>query len=144
MDQNTNFPPAPTMVEIAVADIRRAGESGLALLDRLACVDRLIADDPGARVLLLMRSSCLAPTVRRERDLATAGTALADDGEALLELAAIGGDRRPPGQPSLERVLWEHAQRTLARHRGNRKAASQALRISDNTLRRRLAARPVE
>lgn len=132
MDEN-NAPVA--MVEIAVADIRRAGESGLALLDKLARLDRLIADDPEARVLLLVRRTCLAQAGQ------AAGAALADDSAALIELAAPGM-RCLPGQLSLERVLWEHAQRTLARHRGNRKAASQALRISDNTLRRRLASRP--
>lgn len=130
MDEKSKLMSVPTMVEIAVADIRRAGESGLALLDRLARVDRLIVDDPRARVVVLVRSNSLPPGVRQA----------CADGTELVELAAAGRCR----QPSLERVLWEHAQRVLARHRGNRKAASQALRITDNTLRRRLASRPPE
>jgi ActR/RegA family two-component response regulator len=155
MDENNNFLPPP-MVEIAVADVRRAGESGLALLDRLARIDRLLAADPGARVVLLVRSSCLPPSAgsassaTAARAAATRGAgstasaasaAMADDGALLVDLvesAAAGRSR----QPSLERVLWEHAQRTLARHRGNRKAAAKALHISDSTLRRRLECRP--
>ncbi len=152
MDENNNFLPPP-MVEIAVADVRRAGESGLALLDRLARIDRLLAADPGARVVLLVRSSCLPPSAGSASSATaaraaatrgagnTTGAAMADDGALLVDLvesAAAGRSR----QPSLERVLWEHAQRTLARHRGNRKAAAKALHISDSTLRRRLECRP--
>lgn len=135
MERIDDFMPRPAMVEIAVADVRRAGESGLALLERLACVDRLIADDPGARVVLLVRSSCLPSTARQ---MCSAGVAPVDDGTSLLELAAAGRGR----QPSLERVLWEHAQRMLVNHRGNRKAAARALRISEGSLRRRLESRP--
>jgi len=130
MDDKSDIATVPTMVEIAVADIRHAGESGIALLNRLARLDRLIVDDPLARVVVLVRSNSLPPGVRQE----------CTDGNDLVELAAAGRCR----QPSLERVLWEHTQRVLARHRGNRKAASQDLRITDNTLRRRLASRPPE
>lgn len=128
MDDKSDITIVSAMVEIAVADIRRVGESGLALLNKLAHVDRLIVEDPQARVVMLVRSGSLPPGIQPA----------CTDRTDLVELAVAGHCR----QPSLERILWEHAQRVLARHRGNRKAASQALRISDNTLRRRLACQP--
>lgn len=124
-----------SMVEVAVADIRKPGESGFSLLEKLIQIDRLLEDDPEARVVMLVR------TGSKLGDLESACAAVADDGDALIELAHPNGRKRQRLPASLERVLWEHAQQVLAQHRGNRKAAAEALGIAENTLRRRLAMR---
>lgn len=126
MDENKNEMPPSAMVEIALADIRRGGESGLALLHKLAQVDELLTDDPSARVLLLVCSKALPAEAQR--------TCPSEENPALTELATAG---HCP-QPSLEQVLWEHARQTVDSHRGNCKAAAKTLHISDKTLRRRL------
>lgn len=147
------IPATPAMVEIAVADIRKPKESGLALISRLIQIDRLIEGDPEARVVMLVNTDSLNQVIRKQGELDAAFAAVADDSDELLELARPAGysqnSRQPQAprqgrqvfQPSLEKVLWDHTRQALARHRGNRKATARALGITDDTLRRRLALR---
>ncbi len=48
----------------------------------------------------------------------------------------------PDAPPSLERLEWEHIQRTLDQHDGNISAAARTLGIHRRTLQRRLKKRP--
>lgn len=58
--------------------------------------------------------------------------------------APAGGDSAttPSHPPSLQRLEWEHIQRTLAAHDGNISKAADALGIHRRTLQRRLKKRP--
>jgi two-component system response regulator RegA len=48
----------------------------------------------------------------------------------------------PDSPPSLQRLEWEHIQRTLDAHNGNISRAAEALGIHRRTLQRRLKKRP--
>lgn len=133
---------ASEMVELTAMELRKAGESGPPLIDRLIRIDRLVADDPGTCVVMLVRRACLEGAAEDLRRHAAAYLADPRDSDALLDITCRKGRGAQRFQPSLERVLWEHMCSTLARHGGNRRATAQALKITDNTLRRRLALRP--
>jgi ActR/RegA family two-component response regulator len=133
------------MVELTAMDIRKtgeSGESGRVLIDRLIRIDRLVAPDPGTCVIMLVRRSRLDGAAEDIRRRAAAYFADPQDSHALVDITCRKGRGTQRFQPSLERILWEHMCRTLARHGGNRKATAQTLKITDNTLRRRLALRP--
>lgn len=135
-------PTASAMVELTAMDLRAAGESGRTLIDKLIRIDRLVASEAGSCVVMLVRRACLDQASDDLRQRVAACLAGPLDSDALLEISCRKGHGAQRLQPSLERILWEHMCSTLARHGGNRKATAQALRITDNTLRRRLALRP--
>lgn len=127
----------PAMVELTVADLRRPGEAALPLIERLIGLDRLLAAG-GARVLVLVRGEALARADGALLRHLAARSPAADERTALVELARPAGRRPPRCQPSLAHVLRDHMRDTLAAHDGRVGAAAKALRIADNTLRRRL------
>lgn len=128
----------PAMVELTVADLRRPGEAALPLIERLIGLDRLLDAGGGARVLVLVRREALAQADGELRRRLAARMPAADERTALVELARPAGERPPRCQPSLAHVLRAHMRRALAEHDGRVGAAAKALRIADNTLRRRL------
>jgi two-component system response regulator RegA len=135
-------PPADAAGTLTVLDLRLPGDAGLVLLDKLILIDKLLELDPGARIVMLTAQARLARAAEAVRQRAAPYRATAGDADALL--AAIARDTpAPPGaQPSLERLAWEHMQRVLAQHQGNKAATARALKIDRNTLRRRLQRPP--
>lgn len=130
----------PAMVELTVADLRRPGEAARPLIERLIDLDRLLAGDAGTRVLVFVRREALEKAGGELRQRVAARAPAADERAALVELALPSGGRPPRCQPSLAHVLRAHMRRTLAEHDGCFGDAAKALRIADNTLRRRLGA----
>lgn len=119
---------------LAVVDLRPAGDPGLILIDKLQLIERLLALDPGARVVVVGTRPEIADAApgRARRYLADAAHA------DRLGLAAPEAADAPPAA-SVADIEAAHIRRVLALHRGNRTAAARALGIHVTTLRRKLA-----
>ncbi len=123
----------------AVVDLLPAGAPGLILIDTLQLLERLLALDPAARVVVVSARPEVAAAVpgRTRRYLADAAHA------ARLGLAAPteATGSTEPASPSdaVADVEAAHIHRMLALHRGNKTAAARALGIHVTTLRRKLA-----
>ena len=118
----------------AVVDLLPAGAPGLILIDTLQLLERLLALDPAARVVVVSARPEVAAAVpgRTRRYLADAAHA------ARLGLAAPAAETAPPADAVAD-VEAAHIHRMLALHRGNKAAAARALGIHVTTLRRKLA-----
>lgn len=136
-----NFSP-----EYAVVDLRMPGPSGMTL------VRQLRESDPNTRIVMLTGFASIATAV--EAIKAGANDYLikpvdADAVEVALGAADIKAikakrDGGPEAEQliSVDRLAWEHIQRTLSQHDGNISAAARALGMHRRTLQRKLAKHP--
>lgn len=127
--------------EFAVIDLRASSASGLILIEKLMLIEKLIEIDHDARVVMLTAQSGIAEAAqgigrRIQRYLVHPEYA------AAIGLIGDAGpvERSPAGAGhSIDRVEWEHIQRVLALHQGNKTAAARTLKINLSTLKRKLS-----
>jgi two-component system response regulator RegA len=126
--------------EYAVVDLKMPGESGLVL------IERLMALDPGTRIVMLTGYASIATAVEAIKLGAThylAKPANAD--EIVAALDRTEGDASTPisGSPlTVDRLEWEHIQKVLAENQGNISATARALKMHRRTLQRKLSKKP--
>ena len=127
--------------EFAVVDLRMPGPSGLAL------VARLREADPHTQIIMLTGYASIATAVEAIKLGATDYLVKPVDADAVHSaLSHIHGNVESPAPeelPSVDRLAWEHIQRTLAQYGGNISATARALGMHRRTLQRKLAKRPV-
>ncbi|MGB1465435.1 MAG: response regulator transcription factor [Alcanivorax nanhaiticus] len=101
---------------------------------------------PHCKVLLLTGygsiAAAVAATHRGAHNYLTKPASASEILEALQADPASLGSPLPATPPSLQRLEWEHIQRTLDAHDGNISRAAEALGIHRRTLQRRLKKRP--
>lgn len=122
-----------------VLDLKLGADNGLAL------IDRLLADDPHVRIVLLTGYASIATAVEAIRRGAVDYLAKPVDVDAILRAFEPdpGAMPEPPARPTpLDRLEWEHLQRVLAAHGHNIAATARALGMHRRTLQRKLAKRP--
>ncbi len=126
--------------EFAVVDLRMPGPSGLSLVARLKEVD------PHTRIVILTGYASIATAVEAIKLGATDYLVKPVDADAVqVALGHVDGNAEvplPEDLPSVDRLAWEHIQRTLAQHDGNISATARALGMHRRTLQRKLAKRP--
>jgi two-component system response regulator RegA len=123
--------------ELALVDLRLAGESGLAVVRDLKALD------VSTVIVVLTGYGSIATAVESIKLGAAAYLTKPADADEIV--AAFDGVQ--PGKdtqvPSLARVEWEHIQRVLADSGGNVSQAARTLGIHRRSLQRKLAKRPV-
>ena len=124
----------------AILDQNLGSDNGLDL------IEPILKHFPDCRVILLTGygsiTAAVAATHRGARNYLTKPASPAD---ILLTLDADPANPAlplPATPPSLQRLDWEHIQRTLDAHDGNISRAADALGIHRRTLQRRLKKRP--
>lgn len=132
--------------EFAVIDLGASRDAGLILIDKLMLIDKLIALDRDARIVMLTARPGVAEAAREigrrplrylvHREYAGAIGLLGEAEQEEREESAAAG--AAAGRSSA-RVEWEHIQRVLAFHQGNKTAAAATLKINLSTLKRKLA-----
>lgn len=126
----------------AVLDLKLGSESGLGL------IPRLLAAQPGLRILLLTGYASIATAVEAIKRGAHDYLAKPVDADQVVQ-ALLGESRHaeaaelPDAPPPLKRLEWEHIQRVLADCEGNISEAARRLGLHRRTLQRKLAKRPV-
>ena len=122
--------------EAILLDLKMPGESGLVLLPQLA------ETVPGARIVMLTGYGSIASALEAVRT--GAHDYLTKPADADQIEAALSGRTRNAGiaVPSLDRVEWEHLQRTLADCENNISRAARLLGIDRRSLQRKLAKYP--
>ncbi len=122
--------------ESILLDLKMPGESGLALLPQLAEIV------PGARIVMLTGYGSIATALEAVRT--GAHDYLTKPADADQIEAALSGRARNAGiaVPSLDRVEWEHLQRTLADCGNNISRTARLLGIDRRSLQRKLAKYP--
>lgn len=117
--------------QFVLIELGRSAHTDFRLIEKLAEID------PEVRITRLSGPAAVemaAKAIRRQAERHVA----APQGNS----AGIAGIGKPAGEAaakSLELLEWEHIQRTLAEHGGNRSAAAKALKINRRTLQRKLA-----
>jgi len=129
-----------TDLDGAILDQNLGNDNGLDL------IEPILKHFPDCRVILLTGygsiSAAVAATHRGARNYLSKPASPAD---ILLALDADPANPTlplPATPPSLQRLEWEHIQRTLDAHDGNISRAADALGIHRRTLQRRLKKRP--
>ena len=121
--------------ELAVVDLRLAGDSGLTVLRDLKALD------PATIVVVLTGYGSIATAVEAVK--AGAASYLTKPADADQIVAAFEGVQPPEAPvPSLARVEWEHIHRVLSDCGGNVSQAARALGIHRRSLQRKLAKYP--
>jgi len=134
---------AESCPQFALVDLRMPGPSGLAL------VARLKEAEPSTEIVVLTGYSSIATAVDAIKLGATDYLVKPVDANAVESAF-----RRANVEPKLEveddqqvlsvdRLAWEHIQRTLAQHGGNVSATARALGMHRRTLQRKLNKHPV-
>ncbi len=121
-------------------DLNMPGTSGLVVLPQL------LAEAPGARLVVLTGFSSIATTVDAIK--AGASNYLCKPASLAEILRAFEGEAEtaaniPDSPPSVERLEWEHIQRVLTENEGNISATARALNMHRRTLQRKLQKKPV-
>ena len=128
--------------EYAVVDLKMPGDSGLVL------IEKLMALDPGTRIVMLTGYASIATAVEAIKLGATHYLAKpADADEIVAALHKVDGNARMPvadSPLSVDRLEWEHIQKVLAEHQGNISATARALKMHRRTLQRKLGKKPVK
>lgn len=149
---------------VGAVDVAHDAGSALSILDRLKHLDAAVLDQnlgqdngldliapirerfPHCKVLLLTGygsiAAAVAATHRGAHNYLTKPASASDILDALNADPASLGTTLPATPPSLQRLEWEHIQRTLDAHDGNISRAADALGIHRRTLQRRLKKRP--
>lgn len=124
----------------AILDQNLGSDNGLDL------IEPILEQFPDCRVILLTGygsiTAAVAATHRGARNYLTKPASPADILLALDADPANPALPLPATPPSLQRLEWEHIQRTLDAHDGNISRAADALGIHRRTLQRRLKKRP--
>jgi two-component system, response regulator RegA len=122
--------------ELAVVDLRLAGDSGLAVTRDLRQLD------PSTIIVVLTGYGSIATAV--ESIKLGAASYLTKPADADQIIAAFNGTQAPNevDTPSLARVEWEHIQRVLQDCDGNVSQAARVLGIHRRSLQRKLAKDP--
>ena len=127
--------------EYAVIDLKMPGLSGLVLVQRLKELDAEM------RILMLTGYGSITTAVEAIKLGATHYlTKPAPVDEIVSALTRDQGDPHltvTDGTLSVDRLEWEHIQKTLAEHDGNISATARALKMHRRTLQRKLIKRPV-
>lgn len=133
--------------EYAVVDLRMPGPSGLTLVQRLHELD------PETRIVMLTGFASIATAVEAIKKGANDYLIKPVDADAVEVAFGVADakamkhrtDDHLDGEHliSVDRLAWEHIQRTLAQHGGNISAAARALGMHRRTLQRKLAKRPM-
>lgn len=125
----------------AVVDLRLPDATGLQL------VARLLALDPGMRVIILTGHSSIPSAVEAIKLGAIdylVKPVTADEVVAALGRDGANADLPISAKPmSVNRVEWEHINRVLHEYGGNVSATARALSLHRRTLQRKLAKHPV-
>ncbi|MFZ2853384.1 MAG: helix-turn-helix domain-containing protein [Rhodocyclaceae bacterium] len=134
--------------EFAVIDLSASRDASLILIDKLMLIEKLIALDRDARIVILTARSGIAEAAREigrrpqrylvHREYAGAIGLLGDTGQEEREEIGEDDAAGAIGRSSA-RVEWEHIQRVLAFHQGNKTAAAATLKINLSTLKRKLS-----
>ena len=149
---------------VHTVDVAHDASSALAILDQLKHLDAAVLDQnlgqdngldliapirerfPRCKVLLLTGygsiAAAVAATHRGAHNYLTKPASASEILDALSADPASLGTTLPATPPSLQRLEWEHIQRTLDAHDGNISRAADALGIHRRTLQRRLKKRP--
>lgn len=132
--------------QFAVVDLRMPGASGLSLLAALR------EADPRVRVVMLTGYSSVATAVEAIKLGATDYLIKPATASEIETAFGRAGSRprahgpAPDGDDdhvlSVDRLAWEHIQRTLAQHGGNVSATARALGMHRRTLQRKLNKHP--
>ena len=127
--------------DYALVDLRMPGPSGLALVSSLK--------QAGARthIVMLTGFSSVATAVEAVKRGAADYLVKPVDANAIeVAFGRVPAQAKPEdshAQPlSVERLAWEHIQRTLALHDGNVSATARALGMHRRTLQRKLKKHP--
>lgn len=127
-------------LDATLLDQNLDGENGLDL------ITPLLARFPSCRVVMYTGygsiPAAVAATRRGASDYLTKPATLEQLVHALTACSDTPTPPLPDLPPSLERLEWEHIQRTLDQHNGNISAAARTLGIHRRTLQRRLKKRP--
>lgn len=131
--------------EFAVVDLRMPGPSGLSLVRRLREVD------PNTRIVMLTGYASVATAVEAIK-LGAIDYLIkpvnVDDVESALTSGMDGPPKAKNGGNdataviSVDRLAWEHIQRTLTQNGGNVSATARALGMHRRTLQRKLIKHP--
>lgn len=125
-----------------VLDLKIEHESGLGLLPKLK---QLL---PEAAIIILTGYSSIATAVQAIKLGASnylCKPADADEVLAAFNVDQINLSAYPITQaPSVDRLQWEHIQKTLDAHNGNISATARSLGMHRRTLQRKLQKRPVK
>lgn len=129
-----------TPLDGAILDQNLGSDNGLDLIEPIR------QQFPLCRVILLTGygsiAAAVAATHRGAHNYLTKPTGANDILQALDADPASQALPLPDSPPSLQRLEWEHIQRTLDAHGGNISRAADALGIHRRTLQRRLKKRP--
>lgn len=129
-----------TTLDAAVVDQNLGKESGLDL------IAPLLHHFPDCRVLLLTGygsiTAAVAATHRGAHNYLTKPASADNILHSLTTDPTTTTRALPDAPPSLQRLEWEHIQRTLDAHGGNISRTADALGIHRRTLQRRLKKRP--
>lgn len=123
--------------ELALVDLRLAGDSGLDVIRELKALDAATV------VVVLTGYGSIATAVEAMK--LGAASYLTKPADADQIVAAFEGTQPEPDveAPSLARVEWEHIHRILADCGGNVSRAARVLGIHRRSLQRKLAKYPV-
>lgn len=129
-------------IEKAVLDLKIAHESGLHLIPMIK------EAQPGIQMVMLTGYSSINTAVEAIKLGATHYLCKPADADDILQ-AFENPEGNPDTSiqakpPSLNRLEWEHIQKTLAEHEGNISATARALGMHRRTLQRKLQKRPVK
>lgn len=135
----TTLPQLPPL-HGAILDQNLGCDSGLDL------IEPVLAHSPLCRVVLLTGygsiAAAVAATHRGAHNYLTKPATATEILQAMNANPAEQSLPLPASPPSLQRLEWEHIQRTLDAHDGNISRAADALGIHRRTLQRRLKKRP--
>ena len=128
--------------ELAIVDLRLAGEWGLHV------VRELLDIDPGTRIVVLTAYGSIATALEAVRlgavNYLTKPASVVEIERAFQQKDADAVEPPPAEVPSLARTEWEHINRVLTECDGNIRQAARLLGLHRRTLQRKLAKFPVK
>ena len=123
--------------ELAIVDLKLAGESGLAVVRDLKALDSSTV------IVVLTGYGSIATAVESIKLGAASYLTKPVDADQIMAAFAGTQPTEDVQAPSLARVEWEHIQRILADSGGNVSQAARILGIHRRSLQRKLAKHPV-
>lgn len=126
--------------DLAVLDLKLEGQSGLHL------IKPILSRNPQCKILMLTGYASITTAVDAIK--LGASNYLSKPADADQILAALHKETDTPGKEpdatpmSINRLEWEHIQRTLKEHDNNISAAARSLGMHRRTLQRKLQKRP--
>jgi len=124
----------------AIVDLKIAQDSGLALIKQFKSIQ------PELEIVMLTGYSSITTAVEAIKLGALNYLCKPLDVDEILQAFAIAEQKEmslPENPTSLERLEWEHIQKTLQDNQGNISATARLLGMHRRTLQRKLQKRPV-